>query len=78
MDKNKYVNKKIKCQHCHHENLHMFIHAFGVCEKCGKRIEQCNYCGFKIPNGGKQSWRNLWVQFRLLEEKLREKICELI
>ena len=78
MENDQLVKIKIKCIHCNHKNIHVFIHAFGVCENCGKRIRQCDYCGYKIPDGGKQAWRNLWIQFRLLEEKLREKICELI
>ena len=71
------INKKITCKHCNHKNIHVFIHAFGLCENCGKQIKQCEHCGYPIPNGGKQAWRNLWVQFRLLEEVLRKKLSEL-
>ena len=76
-----YLNKKkdtILCEQCKHQNWHVFVHAFGICEKCGKRITWCETCKLPIPDGGKQSWRNMWLQYRNVEDILKKKIIDML
>ena len=71
------IKEEIICDNCKHKNWHVFVHAYGICEQCGKRIKWCEHCKLPIKEGGKQSWRNMWIHYRNIENLLKEKISEM-